>query len=177
MFALATFVDQCRDALGGADPPATVAEVLRDALRDRDEVAAAVQSWRAKGGAPYGAIHRACDLTILHASVPPGVESPRHEHTMWAVIGVYEGQEDNTFYHLGENGIEEVGRASICAGDARVLPGDTIHRIANRQPTHLEAIHVYGGDLLGTERMMWDDATGAPRRFDFAAPPIRAASS
>jgi predicted metal-dependent enzyme (double-stranded beta helix superfamily) len=176
MFALDTFVDQCRDALRSDDPSASVAGVLRDALRDRDEVAAAVQAWRAAGGAPYGAIYRAEDLTILHAAVPPGVESPRHEHTMWAVIGVFEGQEDNVFYRLADNGVEEVDRAAICAGDARVLPDDTIHRIANHQSTPLQAIHVYGGDLLGTERLMWDDGTGASRPFDFAAPPIRAAS-
>jgi predicted metal-dependent enzyme (double-stranded beta helix superfamily) len=176
MFALDTFVERCRDALHTGDPSATVAELLREALRDRQEVAAAVKAWREKGGGEYGAIHRAADLTILHASVPPGVESPRHEHTMWAVIGVYEGQEDNTFYRLGDGGIEEVGAASIREGEARVLPDDTIHRIANHQPTQLQAIHVYGGDLLGAERSMWDDVTGVPRRFDFAAPPIRATS-
>jgi predicted metal-dependent enzyme (double-stranded beta helix superfamily) len=177
MFVIDRFVEQCRDALGSNDPAATVAETLRDALQDPRGVADALKAWRDKGGGEYGAIHRAEDLTILHASVPPGVESPPHEHTMWAVIGVFEGQEDNTFYRLGNRGIEEVGRASISAGDARVLPDDTIHRIANRQATQLQAIHVYGGDLLGTDRRMWDDATGAPRRFDFAAPPIRAASS
>jgi predicted metal-dependent enzyme (double-stranded beta helix superfamily) len=150
--------------------------VLREALRDRAEVAAAVKAWRDEGGGAYGAIHRSADLTILHASVPPGVESARHEHTMWAVIGVFEGQEDNTFYRFGDGGIEEVGRASIREGEARVLPDDTIHRIANRQPTQLQAIHVYGGDLLGAERNMWDDVTGVPRPFDFAAPPIRASS-
>jgi predicted metal-dependent enzyme (double-stranded beta helix superfamily) len=177
MFAIEAFVEQCREALRTDDPSATVAGVLRDALQDSQEVAAAVKSWKDNGGAAYGAIYRAADLTILHASVPPGVESPPHEHTMWAVIGVFEGQEDNVFYRLGDNGIEEVGRTAIRAGDARVLPDDTIHRIANHQPTPLQAIHVYGGDLLGTERMMWDDATGDARPFDFAAPPIRASSN
>lgn len=176
MFALGTFVEQCREALSHDDPSASVAEVLRDALRDRDEVATALQAWKAAGGAPYGAIYRAEDLTILHAAVPPGVVSPPHEHTMWAVIGVLEGQEDNVFYRLADHGVEEVGKAAICAGDARVLPDDTIHRIANHQSTPLQAIHVYGGDLLGTERKMWDDTTGVSRPFDFAAPPIRAAS-
>lgn len=176
MFALESFVDQCRDALRSDDPSESVALVLRDALRDRGEVAAALDEWKAAGGAPYGAIYRAEDLTILHAAVPPGVESPRHDHTMWAVIGVFEGQEDNVFYRRGAHGVEEVGRASICAGDARVLPDDTIHRIANRQSTPLQAIHVYGGDLLGAERTMWDDGTDTPRPFDFSAPPIRAAN-
>jgi len=176
MFSIQAFVDDCRGALQSDDPSGTVASVLRDALQDRGEVGAAVHAWRESGGGAYGAIYRAHDLTILHATVTPGFESPRHNHTMWAVIGVFEGQEDNTFYRRGEQGIEEIGRTAIHAGDAQVLPADVIHRIANRTPTPLHAIHVYGGDLLGTERAMWDDNTGAERRFDFAAPPIQAMS-
>jgi len=177
MFSIEAFVDQCRSALQSDDPSGTVAGVLRDALQDRGEVAAAIQTWRANGGGAYGAIHRARDLTILHASVTPGFESPRHNHTMWAVIGVFQGQEDNTFYRRCEHGIEEVGRTAICEGDAEVLAPDVIHRIANLTLQPLQAIHVYGGDLLGTERAMWDDETGAERRFDFAAPPIQAMST
>ncbi|MEO5841574.1 MAG: hypothetical protein ABIQ73_04335 [Acidimicrobiales bacterium] len=177
MFSINAFVDQCRGALQSDDPSGTVAALLRDALQDRDEVATAVQEWRANGGGAYGAIHRARDLTILHASVTPGFESPRHNHTMWAVIGVFDGQEDNTFYRRSEHGIEEVGRTAIKAGDAQVLAPDVIHRIANLMPRPLHAIHVYGGDLLGTERAMWDEETGEESRFDFAAPPIQALSN
>ena len=177
MFSIEAFVDECRGALRSDDPPAAVAAALRDALRDRDEVAAAIGEWRANGGGAYGAIYRARDLTILHAAVTPGFESPRHNHTMWAVIGVFEGQEDNTFYRSVDGGIEEVGSTSICAGDAQVLAPDVIHRIANHQTIPLNAIHVYGGDLLGTERAMWDNETGERRRFDFAAPPIQAMSN
>jgi len=176
MFSIEAFVDECHRALQSDDPSGTVAALLRDALQDRSEVAAVLHQWRADGGGAFGAVHRARDLTILHAVVTPGYESPRHNHTMWAVIGVFEGQEFNTFYRRAENGIEEVGRTSICAGDAQVLAPDVIHRIANHMNQPLEAIHVYGGDLLGTDRAMWDDDTGAERRFDFAAPPIQAMS-
>jgi len=124
MFSIESFVDQCREALQNGDPSDTVAGVLRDALSDPKGVAAAVQTWKAKGGGEYGAIYRARDLTILHASVTPGFESPRHNHTMWAVIGVYEGQEDNTFYRRGEkprpprfreDGLDVIGEQALTA--------------------------------------------------------------
>ena len=179
MFAIESFVVQCRTALQSDDPPATVASVLREALKDRDSVAEAMQAWRSTAAGPYGAVYRAADLTILHAAVPPGFESPRHNHTMWAVIGVYDGREDNTFYRRadGKSDIEEVGRVAIHAGDAQVLAPDVIHRIANHSTTPLQAIHVYGGDLLGTDRSMWAEDTGEERRFDFAAPPVEPTSS
>ena len=134
--------------------------------------------WKADGGGAYGAIYRARDLTILHAAVTPGFESPRHNHTMWAVIGVFEGQEDNTFYRRRRTAGSKKSVAPRSApAMRRCWPADVIHRIANYSSTPLQAIHVYGGDLLGTERAMWDDVTGAERRFDFAAPPIQAMSN
>ena len=175
MFAIESFVDQCRAALQSDDPPATVATVLRDALQDRESIAAAIKTWRSTAAGPYSAVYRAPDLTILHAAVPPGFESPRHNHTMWAVIGVYEGREDNTFYRRrtdGKNEIEEVGRTAIHAGDAQVLAPDVIHRITNHATAPLQAIHVYGGDLLGTDRSMWDEDTDEERRFEFSATPV-----
>ena len=97
---------------------------------------------------------------------------------MWAVIGVFEGQEDNTFYRARRtrDRRSRTHRRSAPA-TRRCWPADVIHRIANHHATPLQAIHVYGGDLLGTERAMWDDDTGAERRFDFAAPPIQAMSN
>jgi len=174
-FSIDSFVAKCRDALSHPDPASVVSDLLRAALRDRASIEYEVQRWRDAGGGEQGAMFRSDDLTILQASVPPGFTSPRHDHTMWAVIGVYDGQEDNTFYRHGASGLEETTRVSIRAGDVQVLPKEAIHRIANPLATTLLAIHVYGGDLLGVERSTWDDATGERQRFDLAA--IRRPSS
>ena len=177
MFSIQTFVDECRGALQSDDPAGSVAGVFRDALQDRAEVAAAVNAWKAGGGGAYGAIYRARDLTILHAAVTPGFESPRHNHTMWAVIGVFEGQEDNTFYRRGEQGIEEVSRTSICAGDAQVLPADVIHRIANY------SLHALAGDPCVWRRSARHRAGDVGRRHGrgasirFRRSPIQAMSN
>ena len=169
MFTIDAFVADCRRALTDDDPTVVVAELLRRAIGDRDSLVAAVQHWRDAGGGEQGALFRSDDLTILHAAVPAGFVSPRHDHTIWAVIGVYEGQEDNTFYRFTPQGLEESGRVSITAGNVQVLRADVVHRISNPLDQPLLAVHVYGGDLLGIERTTWDDATGAPTRFDLAA--------
>lgn len=168
MFRLDSFVADCRGALRAPDPSAAVAERLRDAFADRGAVAAALAEWRASNPGAM-AIHRSADLTVLHAAVPPGTRSPAHEHLMWAVIGVYEGQENNTFYRLGDDGLDEVARVEIAAGSVQVLPADAVHRIANPLDVTLNAIHVYGGDLFGVERSTWSDETGERTRFDLAA--------
>ncbi len=167
MFRLDSFVDECRSALSAEDPSATIAATLRAAIA-AGEVAAAVAEWRAANPGAM-AIHRGDDLTVLHAAVPPGTRSPAHEHLMWAVIGVYEGQENNTFYRLGAGELSEAGGVEITAGSVQVLPADAIHRIANPLDVTLNAIHVYGGDLFGVERSTWNDETGERSRFDLAA--------
>ena len=43
-------------------------------------------------------LHHDDDLTILHVVWAPRMAIYPHDHRMWAVIGMYTGQEDNAFY-------------------------------------------------------------------------------
>src|SRR3954471_15053151 len=43
-------------------------------------------------------LYQSDDLTVLHIVWAPGMRLFPHDHQMWAVIGIYAGQEDNTFY-------------------------------------------------------------------------------
>ena len=54
-----------------------------------------------------------------------------HEHRMWAVIGMYGGQEDNAFYRRAPGGLEPSGGKEVPAGDVLVLGDDVIHSVAN----------------------------------------------
>jgi predicted metal-dependent enzyme (double-stranded beta helix superfamily) len=58
---------------------------------------------------------------------------------MWALIGLYSGREDNTFCRREPHGLAITG-----------------------------AIHVYGGDLLGTPPSKWEPGTLQERPFDVA---------
>jgi predicted metal-dependent enzyme (double-stranded beta helix superfamily) len=102
--------------------------------------------------------------------VSPGFVSPPHNHRTWAVIGVYEGQEENTFYRLieGTRRIDQIGSRTLLPGDILTLDIEAIHRIANRLNSKLVALHVYGRNILETERSAWDPATGDERPFKLA---------
>lgn len=82
---------------------------------------------------------------------------------VWAAIGIYGGREDNIFYRRGdddtENRIVESGRRELGTADVALLGDDLIHGVVNPTPTFTGAIHVYGGDLLGTPRRSWDTDT------------------
>jgi predicted metal-dependent enzyme (double-stranded beta helix superfamily) len=75
---------------------------------------------------------------------------------MWAVIGVYHGQEDNQLFARTDAGpLEPTERFSLTPGEVRLLDASTIHSIQAAGGQYLGAVHVYGGDLFGTPRSTW----------------------
>ena len=113
-------------------------------------------------------LHDEPGLTVVHVGVAPGFVSPPHEHRTWAVIGVYGGQEDNTFYRLvgDTRAIEEAGGRTLHDHEVMMLGENVIHRIANPRGDTLSALHVYGKNIFKIERSAWDPQTGVERPFE-----------
>jgi predicted metal-dependent enzyme (double-stranded beta helix superfamily) len=153
-------VERCRDAATTQDPVTGVMEVLAAFLhqpRLEQQLGAADRS-------TYEALYRGRDLLVLHGVVPP---TPRpvdpHDHRMWAVIGVYHGQEDNQlFARTAGAALEPTERFSVRAGEIRPLDASTIHSVQAAGGRYLGAVHVYGGDLFGTPRSTWRDGVELP---------------
>jgi predicted metal-dependent enzyme (double-stranded beta helix superfamily) len=163
MFNLQQFVDECRAAL--SDPKATqkVKALIKKAISEPAAVRDAFAN--AEAVERQGPITFACrdaELSVADVTTPPGLRSPVHNHKMWAVIGVYEGQEHNKFYQYEDGDLHENGERLLRKGDIVVLGPETIHAISNPLPTNSSAIHVYGGDLVERpERSLWN-----PHTFD-----------
>jgi predicted metal-dependent enzyme (double-stranded beta helix superfamily) len=160
MYTLDNLLDELRQAVAINDLTA-VAEAVQRAIREKPLVSQA--------DAPQS-LHSESGLTVLHTVVNPGFTSPPHDHRTWAVIGVYDGQEDNTFYRLidGSRRIEQVGGRNLRPGEVLTLDIDAIHKIANPSVSKLIALHVYGKNILEIERSAWDLATGNERPFKLA---------
>jgi predicted metal-dependent enzyme (double-stranded beta helix superfamily) len=85
---------------------------------------------------------------------------------MWAVIGMYGGQEDNAFFRRAPGGLERAGSRELPAGEVLVLGDDAIHSVANSRKDFAVALHVYGGDFFSVERSEWDLETQEERPRD-----------
>ncbi|MGE0820510.1 MAG: hypothetical protein AB7G75_14300 [Candidatus Binatia bacterium] len=167
MFHVENFVKACQ-----GQPPSAVKEILSEALRDPASIIQALADFGKGKNVADGAmgdmvIHRAPDLTILKAAVPPKFKSAPHNHLMWAVIGVYDGQENNYFYRRSGGGLEAAGGKQVHQSEVLVLGEDAIHAIENPLDRTLFAIHVYGGDLPAAPRRMWNPFTMQEEAFDF----------
>jgi len=169
MFNVEQFVQACQ-----GQSPSTIKELLADALGDPESIKHALDAvGRGKnvGEGSMGdlVIFRAPHLTILKAAVPAGLKSPPHNHLMWAVIGVYDGQENNTFYRRQGDSLVEAGGKDLQVSDVLVLGEEAIHAIHNPLERTSCAIHVYGGDLPNAPRRMWNPFTLKEEPYEYQA--------
>ena len=97
-----------------------------------------------------------------------------HDHHTWGLIGVVANEIDETRYRRLDDGSDPDRATLELDREERVKPGqvsmlvpdvDEIHRMHN--PTRLPTleIHVYGRELKGLERCMFDAETGKITRF------------
>lgn len=156
-------IDRCQGAVHEHTPALAVRDVLRELVADPAALDRAVGTPE-RGG--ITTLHTAADLTILQVTWTPGMALDPHEHQMWAVIGMYGGQEDNAFFRRSRGGLEAAGGRELPAGDVLVLGDDVIHSVANSRREHAVALHVYGGDFFTAERSEWDADTHEERPRD-----------
>lgn len=158
-------VARCQAAILETTPPLAVRDVLDELVREPMALEAAVGEVQGGG---ITRLHVSDDLTVLRVAWTPGMEINPHDHRTWAVIGIYGGQEDNTFYRRTPNGLQQSGGKELPAGDVLVLGDDAVHSVANHRREYAVALHVYGGDFFAPGRSEWDweTLTERPRDVD-----------
>jgi len=167
MFDTERFVADCAATVRGDDSQKSIREIVARAVADPAAVLQGLGEPR-RGG--IQSLHQSAELTILNVIWPPKMTIMPHNHTMWAVIGVYTGREDNIFWRRLEGGdgrrIEAAGAKALSEKDTAPLGRDIIHSVTNPISQLTGAIHVYGGDFFGAERSEWDPETLREQRFD-----------
>jgi 3-mercaptopropionate dioxygenase len=104
-------------------------------------------------------VHPQGRYSIVSLVWKPGQATSIHDHRCWCVVGVLQGHERESRYHLYNSGDEDFlvrdGDADYAPGQVcRLVPPDEdVHRVANAGGEGLTiSIHVYGADIasLGT---------------------------
>lgn len=122
----------------------------------------------------YRAPDRRCSMLV--AVFGPGQLAPVHDHGSWAVIGIYRGREQETWFRPADDG-STPGRVRLDedrsfvneTGTAHVVPDATIHTVEALDGVDAVSIHVYGTDIVTQERSAYDLDTG---RVSPYAPPV-----
>ena len=163
MFDRDRFIADCCTALTEQTPGLAIKEIVERAVAQPEEIEATL-------GVPrlgeIGVLHHSPELTIFKVIWAPGMIIYPHDHRMWAVIGLYGGREDNTFYRRTPKGLEVAGGKQIESRDTVLLGPSVIHSVANPLQAFTGAIHIYGGDFFATPRSDWDPATMEERPYN-----------
>ncbi|MHB8619108.1 MAG: cysteine dioxygenase family protein [Chloroflexota bacterium] len=103
----------------------------------------------------------------------PSSTTPIHDHCVWGLVGVYQGQEHEVRFLRRDDGsdphqawIEPSGESTAGKGSVQlVLPPHDIHQVSNRSQEIAVSIHIYGCDIGRQRRHAFDLQTGAVSTF------------
>jgi len=171
------FVADVRATIAAAASPADACEALRprfaDLLADPGWLSAEYLTEAPESGMGGGIgqwlLYRAADqsLSLFSLVVPPGSETPIHDHLAWGLVGLYRGEQDEEIYARRNGALELAERRSLVPGDfyALIPPRDDIHRVRTTSPDTSVSIHLLTNDTGCVWRHAFDPASGEARPF------------
>jgi predicted metal-dependent enzyme (double-stranded beta helix superfamily) len=151
VFDSEAFVVDCQRAASEADPVSAVAEAVAAAIHDGAAIDAALGTDVKEADTLFSTP----ELTVQRIVWPGGAASRPHDHRMWAVVGVYAGEEVNRLYQRAPSGLEERVVRAVGSAEVLTLGEDAIHSVENLRRQWTAGLHVYGGDILHDERSAW----------------------
>ena len=128
------------------------------------------------GGIGQYALYRAEDgsLCLFSLVIPPGAETPVHDHLAWGLIGVYRGRQDETVYRRLDDGhdesradLEVARRQTVEPGQfyALIPPIDDIHFVKTVSDVPSISIHLLANDTACVWRHRFEPASGVVKAF------------
>jgi predicted metal-dependent enzyme (double-stranded beta helix superfamily) len=172
------FVAGVRDAIARAGSPADACERIHPAfaalLEDPAWLPDAYRQPNPESGMGGGIgqwlLYRAEDrsLTLFALVIPPGSETPVHDHLAWGLVGLYTGTQDEEIFAPD---LRLTERRALAPGDFYALlpPRDDIHRVRTTSEETSVSIHLLTNDTGCVWRHTFDpDAkTSAPFRSGY----------
>lgn len=168
---IAEFVRVCREALANESLEAAQLALIKPALvtllGSPDWLPASHRRPRDDRYAQYP-VYIAPDnsFSVVSFVWKPGQWTPIHDHTVWGVIGIYQGLERTEVYEQQQgkyvrtrtidSQVGEVGAVSPEIGD--------VHRVGNVSDDVSISIHVYGGNIGEIERHVFEE-DGSSKAF------------
>jgi len=171
------FVRHVEKAIERSSSPEDACDAIRprfaELLADTDWLPAEFQADAPKSGMGGGIgqwlLYRAGDgsLSLFSLVVPPGSETPIHDHLAWGLVGLYRGTQDEEIYARRSGALELVEQRPLRPGDfyALIPPTDDIHRVRTTSAETSVSIHLLTNDTGCVWRHTFDAESGEERPF------------
>lgn len=158
------FIDEVtRICRASGDPPELIERIrpyFVALLADNDWLPGQFQEPAAGSGMGGGIgtwlLYRAGDGSLAFSSlvVPPGAETPVHDHLAWGLVGLYRGEQEQDVFTRRDAGKQE-GQADLELAERRalrpgglyaLLPENDIHCVRTTSATTSVSLHLLGND-------------------------------
>ena len=171
------FVDHVRAVVDSAHSPQEACDAIRprfaELLADREWLPATYRADAPESGMGGGIgqwlLYRAGDgsLSLFSLVIPPGAETPVHDHLAWGLVGLYRGTQDEEIYARRNSALELVERRALEPGDfyALIPPTDDIHRVRTTSAETSVSIHLLTNDTGCVWRHSYDPESGRASPF------------
>lgn len=127
------------------------------------------------GGIGMWLLYRAGDggLAFSALVVPPGAQTPVHDHLAWGLVGLYKGEQEEEVFTRQDDGRNESHaeltmsvRQMLRPGDFyELLPQNDIHRVRTTSPDTSVSLHLLGNDNGCIWRHRYDPDTDSAHPF------------
>ena len=169
------FVTECRGAAASNAPVTATRAVVREAVRALASGVVALPPLdslyaRRSGGLLLGhdrTLFEDDAVTVVVVETEPGHLQPPHDHSMCAVIGVFEGGERNRFFRRTGGQVRLATRRVVRPAEVIALRERTVHAISAEAGEPCRALHVYLGPLSSRPRSLFHPESGIEEPFDF----------
>jgi predicted metal-dependent enzyme (double-stranded beta helix superfamily) len=169
------FIAHVRARIADTDSPAAACDAIRPAfaelLADPDWLPERYREGDPGSGMGGGIgqwlLFRAGDrsLALFALVVPPGSQTPVHDHLAWGLVGLYRGTQDEDIF--AGDPIELHESRALAPGDFYALlpPTDDIHRVRTTSEETSVSIHLLTNDTGCVWRHAYDAHTGEVTPF------------
>ena len=105
-------------------------------------------------------------LTLFTLALPPGMDTPVHDHLAWGIVGIHSGTQTEEFYrrvddadtHTGPVDLEHLRTEEMEKGDFYELvpPSNDIHKVQTSSDRPSVSVHLLGADVGCIRRHQFD---------------------
>lgn len=162
--ALTAFIESVNAIRASESDPSTIVAKIRPAfttlMSDQswlpDEFAQPKENSGMGSGIGMWLLYRAGDGSLAFSSlvVPPGAQTPVHDHLAWGLVGLYRGTQDEDVFERRDDASDEaactlelVEARALVPGDMyELLPENDIHRVRTTSDVTSVSLHLLGND-------------------------------
>ena len=175
--AIRGLIETARSAIATANSPEAACDAIRPhfahLLADETWLPAAYQQDAPQSGMGGGIgqwlLFRSADrsLSLFSLVVPPGAQTPVHDHLAWGLVGLYRGTQDEDVFVRRDDQLELLESRALESGDFYVLipPRDDIHRVRTTSPFTSVSLHLLTNDTGCIWRHRFEPESGEVSPF------------